>query len=86
MTPPGGALLYRGPAYASFERPLPEVVEATLLRDFEEYFNQTQVRREGRVYGGRSTGRLRFGGRARKGETGAMCSAAARTWLWSCQA
>ena len=42
--PPGGTLLYRGLAYAAFERPLPEVVEATLLRDFEEYFNQTQVR------------------------------------------
>lgn len=41
---PGGLkVLWQGPAYSSFNRPLPQVVESTLFNEFEEYFNQTQV-------------------------------------------
>lgn len=40
--PVGVRLLYTGPRYQVFDRPLPQLVERTLLQDFEEYFNQTQ--------------------------------------------
>lgn len=40
--PLGVRLLYTGPSYQPFDRPLPQLVERSLLEQFEEYFNQTQ--------------------------------------------
>lgn len=40
----GVTTLYQGSVYETFERPLPEVVESTIFKEFEGMFNQTQVR------------------------------------------
>ena len=42
--PTGVQLLYSGPKYQAFQRPLPLMVDSSLLSDFEDLFNHTQVR------------------------------------------
>ncbi len=42
-TAPGLKVLYQGPGYASFDRPIPDVLEKSLFSQYEEYFNQTQA-------------------------------------------
>lgn len=40
--PSGVKLLYSGPKSQAFDRPLPLMVDSSLLSDFEDYFNHTQ--------------------------------------------
>lgn len=40
---PGIQLLWKGASYSTYDRPVPDLVESTLLKQFEDYFNQTQV-------------------------------------------
>lgn len=40
---PGIQLLWKGASYSTYDRPVPDLVESTLLTQFEDYFNQTQV-------------------------------------------